>query len=149
MKNKAKYKSLDKLGFMGYRVGNDGSVWSRWRLYWATGGRGGFKSIADGEWRQLAPGIDNTGHLKIGLMKTGKRYFKLVHRLVLQAFVGPCPKNMQCRHLDNNPKNNNIENLKWDTAKNNCKDRSKTSWINNIHKGSKHYRSKNMETYLR
>lgn len=41
------------------------------------------------------------------------------HRLVLEHFLGPCPENMQCAHLDGNPKNNFIKNLKWVTPKEN------------------------------
>lgn len=36
-----------------------------------------------------------------------------VHRLVLEEFVGPCPEGFQCAHLDGNPQNNKLENLKW------------------------------------
>lgn len=39
----------------------------------------------------------------------------LVHRLVLEAFVGGCPDGQQCRHLDSDPTNNRPENLAWGT----------------------------------
>jgi len=39
------------------------------------------------------------------------------------AFVGPCPEGMECRHLDGNPGNNNLENLAWGTREENMKDR--------------------------
>ena len=38
-----------------------------------------------------------------------------VHTLVLEAFVGPAPKNMECRHLDGNFLNARLENLEWGT----------------------------------
>lgn len=38
-----------------------------------------------------------------------------VHRCVLNAFVGPCPDGMECRHLDGNRRNNALSNLKWGT----------------------------------
>jgi hypothetical protein len=38
-----------------------------------------------------------------------------VHRLVLEAFVGPNPEGMVCRHLDGNPRNNHVGNLAWGT----------------------------------
>lgn len=45
-----------------------------------------------------------------------------VHRHVLEAFVGPCPEGMETRHLDGNPKNNNLENLCWGTHRDNIQD---------------------------
>ena len=38
-----------------------------------------------------------------------------VHRLVLTAFRGPCPPGLQGCHYDDDPYNNRLENLRWDT----------------------------------
>lgn len=38
-----------------------------------------------------------------------------MHRLVLEAFAGPCPEGLECCHNDGNPANNRLENLRWDT----------------------------------
>jgi len=46
-----------------------------------------------------------------------------VHRIVLEAFCGECPSGMECRHLDGNPLNNQLKNLKWGTKKENTNDR--------------------------
>ena len=43
-----------------------------------------------------------------------------VHRLVLTAFEGQCPIGKEGSHLDGNPKNNNISNLKWESHSDNC-----------------------------
>ncbi|AUX81960.1 HNH endonuclease [Mycobacterium phage Frankie] len=40
---------------------------------------------------------------------------KLVHRLVLEAFSGPCPPGAEGCHNDGDRSNNRIENLRWDT----------------------------------
>ncbi|MCW0984045.1 helix-turn-helix domain-containing protein [Agrobacterium sp. BT-220-3] len=40
---------------------------------------------------------------------------RAVHRLVLEAFEGPCPPGMETLHLDDNPSNNTIDNLQWNT----------------------------------
>lgn len=50
------------------------------------------------------------------------RLFK-AHRLVLLAFVGPCPKGMEGCHWDGNPHNNRLENLRWDTHTSNEADK--------------------------
>jgi hypothetical protein len=48
-----------------------------------------------------------------------------VHRLVLEAFVGPCPDGMECCHSDGNGQNNNVNNLRWDTREGNIADKKK------------------------
>lgn len=46
-----------------------------------------------------------------------------VHRLVLEAFVGPCPPGMVCRHFpDRDPTNNHANNLRWGTSQENIED---------------------------
>jgi hypothetical protein len=47
----------------------------------------------------------------------------LVHVLVLLAFRGPRPPGHECRHLDGDPKNNNLSNLEWGTRRVNTGDR--------------------------
>jgi hypothetical protein len=63
------------------------------------------------------------GHLQAHLCTGGRCRHMLVHRLVLEAFVGPCPVGQECRHLDGNPANNNVENLAWGTRTENQADR--------------------------
>jgi hypothetical protein len=50
--------------------------------------------------------------------------------MVLEAFIGPCPKNMECRHLDGNSHNNNLENLCWGTHEEQSKDRERHGTTN-------------------
>jgi hypothetical protein len=45
-----------------------------------------------------------------------------IHRLVLEAFVGPAPDGMEGCHNDGNPENNNLLNLRWDTHASNMAD---------------------------
>jgi len=47
---------------------------------------------------------------------------QLVHRLVLEAFVGPCPDGMEACHLDSDKTNNRVSNLRWDTHLENMRD---------------------------
>lgn len=42
-----------------------------------------------------------------------------VHRLVCEAFHGPCPEGMQAAHLNGDKTDNRAENLKWVTPKEN------------------------------
>lgn len=45
-----------------------------------------------------------------------------VHRLVLEAFVGPCPDGLEGCHYDGDAANNRLSNLRWDTPKANQAD---------------------------
>lgn len=46
-----------------------------------------------------------------------------VHRLVLEAFVGPCPDGSQTRHLNGNASDNRPCNLAWGSSADNSADR--------------------------
>lgn len=94
-------------GFPDYRVGDDGSVWSR---------------KFGNEWRRLKRQVGKLGYCRVTLSPPTTR--KLVHRLVLEAFVGPCPEGMECRHYPDFDKSNcKLTNLLWGTRRQNCIDR--------------------------
>lgn len=112
MNEPVEYRDIE--GFPGYRVGSDGSVWSR------NSPRG-----IRATWRRLSPCKLPTGHLHIDLYRNGTRRHFLVHRLVLTAFVGLCPEGKECCHNDGDPANNTLPNLRWDTHKNNKADQIK------------------------
>jgi hypothetical protein len=46
-----------------------------------------------------------------------------VHRLVLEAFVGPCPDGHQCGHDNGVPSDNRVANLAWVTPRVNTLDK--------------------------
>lgn len=103
------------LGFEGlYEVSNIGRVRSLDRKI-GDGGRG--SRLKRGMILSLHQG--QNGYLYASL---GTSIKKLVHRIVLEAFVGPCPTGMECCHNDNNRTNNRLENLRWDTRYGNCQD---------------------------
>jgi len=62
------------------------------------------------------------GYLNVHLSKYGKSEVISVHRLVARAFLGERQKGLDICHCDGNPKNNNIENLRYDSHKNNSAD---------------------------
>jgi hypothetical protein len=107
----------DIIGFLGYRVGDDGSVWSRWIP------RGRLRRLGP-TWHRLTLRKNRWGYLIVSLRRGGRRkYTKFVHRLVLEAFVGPCPPGCESRHLDGNPANNRLDNLRWGTKEENAADK--------------------------
>lgn len=66
---------------------------------------------------------NQTGYLSVGLFREGHSSTKYIHRLVLEAFVGPCPKGMECCHNDGDRTNPRLDNLRWDTRSGNQADR--------------------------
>lgn len=63
-----------------------------------------------------------SGHCYVSLARNGLVAVLGVHRLVLEAFVGPCPDGMEGCHNNGDPANNRVENLRWDTHANNMHD---------------------------
>ncbi len=74
-----------------------------------------------------------SGHLNVSL---GAHNTKKVHRLVLETFVGFCPMGMECLHIDGNPANNRIENLRWGTRFENKADERKHARLYGRRQGS-------------
>jgi hypothetical protein len=103
-------------GFPGYRVGDDGSVWGCW-ITCRSGRR-----MTD-RWKQLKLNVGPRGYLRVNLTPVGGSYKTFrVHRLVLAAFVGPCPEGMECRHLNGIKTDCRLDNLRWGTQGENVAD---------------------------
>jgi hypothetical protein len=100
----------DVPGFPGYRIGSDGSVWS------CRNGRG-----RTSNYRRLRTG-KNDGYPTVWLRRGGTYHPRLVHRLVLEVFVGPCPEGMECLHRDGDRRNSTLSNLRWGTRVENAAD---------------------------
>ena len=65
----------------------------------------------------------STGYYRIGLYDGQRTEQMMVHRAVLLAFVGPLPEGMHTRHLNGNPLDNRLCNLKYDTVAENMRDK--------------------------
>ena len=70
----------------------------------------------------LKPGNNHKGYAQVDLCKDGHRWHRAVHLLVLEAFIGPRPDGMVACHYDDDPQNNHIDNLRWDTISANIQD---------------------------
>lgn len=121
-----KYVVLSELGFPGYRVGDDGSVWTRIATRAKSEGRG-VEAFLSASWRELKPAerSKNSRYLFVTLYNSTRKWQASVHILVLLAFVGPCPVGMEGCHQDGNHKNNKLTNLRWGSRKSNALDRIK------------------------
>ncbi len=105
-------------GFPGYRVGSDGSVWSR-----IKGGGYYHRTVIAGEWRRMRDYRGwNAHYYRTCLTNNYKRYYVHINVLVLECFVGPRPPGMVCRHLNGDSRDNRLENLAWGTPKENTMD---------------------------
>lgn len=73
--------------------------------------------------QRLLPGTpDHAGYLMVYL-GAGRNRRRAIHLLVLTAFGGSRPDEMQVRHLDGNQLNSHLFNLKWGTAQENTDDK--------------------------
>lgn len=97
-------------GWPDYRVGTDGTVWTS-------------KLRANGGWRELRQAHPRGGYPHVSLSQDNVRRDFTVHSLVLLTFVGPKPPGQLCRHLNGDPTDNRLENLRWGTPRENEADK--------------------------
>jgi len=97
-------------GLRKYAVSDRGRVWSFW-------GKG--KLLRQ---RFLRP-TGGRRYIAFALYENGTRRQHLAHRLVLEAFVGPCPPGHEGAHLDGSRDNNTPSNLAWVTPSENSRHR--------------------------
>lgn len=96
------------LGFLDYEISNNGRV----RRVIAN---------ENAPCKELHPQKMTRGYLKIILYSYRNRFQMSVHRLVLDAFVGPAPEGHVCNHKDGNKHNNHVDNLEWVTRGDNIR----------------------------
>lgn len=94
----------------------------------------------------LKPKVGTGGYLWVSLYQRGRCKLCSIHRLVLIAFVGPCPDGMEARHKNGVRSDNKLENLCWSTHAENMGDKTKhgTSGI-----GERNSRHRLTETQVR
>ncbi len=131
-----------------YKVSTHGRVKSVDRIIIQYNASGGFSRVhrkgkilkafehtRNGKW-------DN--HLAVRLCIKGKEEYRFVHHLVLETFIGPRPKGMEARHLDDVKANNHEDNLCWGAHSQNSRDAYKNGQLRDkvYAKGNTHYQAK-------
>lgn len=112
----------DVVGWEGfYQVSNLGRVKSLTRRVVRSDGR---VCWCQGQILKLNTS-HNQGYLMVSLVRNSKYTHRLVHHLVLEAFVGPRIGKQEGCHEDGIKRNNRADNLRWDSRQGNCKDRVK------------------------
>jgi len=109
------------VGFPDYQVSDRGRVKSIARMI-IRGGRLArvFEKILAGYLKHSHYGRPIA--MVVTLKRDGRRHYERVHRLVLEAFVGPCPDGKEGCHDNGNPSNNGLNNLRWGTRDDNLED---------------------------
>jgi hypothetical protein len=125
------------VGYEGlYLVSDQGRVWACEKHGIKVSG-GGVR-MQPARMMKLQDKKDGRFHVNLKDGKGGSKHHH-VHRLVLEAFVGPCPAGMECCHYDGNGYNNHIKNLRWDTRAENIADavRHGTAALGDLHGNAK------------
>jgi hypothetical protein len=108
--------------FPGYAITSNGVLYSCRNRYGFT------------NWRIAKVG--NQRYRRVELNIDGTTFYRSIHRLVLETFVGPAPNGMEACHNNGNSSDNRIGNLRWDTHQNNEDDKEKRP------RGSNHKKAK-------
>lgn len=100
--------------------------------------------------RVLRPATLKHGYQQVALSE-GTGASVEVHVLVAAAFIGPRPEGLEVCHNDGNPRNNHIDNLRYDTKSSNSHDTVRHGTHNNARKTEcKHghpLNGQNLKTY--
>lgn len=122
-------------GFDGYEVSNYGNVRSYWKKQSGYHGKNPPRIMPEVQ-RYLVGQVAVTGYIQYSftVCKKTRRFY--AHAPVLDAFVGPRPSGYDACHNDSNPSNNYVENLRWDTRKNNMAD---AIALDHMHGGGKNH----------
>ena len=80
----------------------------------------------------LKPHNHKDGYLRVGLSKNGKRHHKYIHRLVGETYLKPDETRPEIDHIDRNPRNNHISNLRWANKSENALNRNQKRKPKNI-----------------
>lgn len=103
---------------LGFRVGDDGSIWSQWlKEYKSQPWKDRFLGS---KWFKQELWVGPKGYQAIYLRTPYVR--RQVHEIVLTTFVGSCPEGLEGCHKNGNPADNRLENLRWGTRKSNIID---------------------------
>lgn len=121
---------LPVVGYEGiYEVSSQGRIKSLSRP--SNSGNGGIRIIRERILKPCVNGLDASGNITrmaVSLYKEDRMKVRRIHRLVLEAFVGPRPDDMDACHWDDDPTNNRLINLRWDTRKENGSDKIRNSY---------------------
>lgn len=120
----------------GFEIGDQGNIYNEeedniytmvegWHNIFIDGKYSGYSISSFGRvqnnctGRYLKPSSGRDGYLHVCLFVNGKKYGKLVHRLVAEYFIPNPDKLPQVNHIDEDKTNNKVWNLEWVTPQEN------------------------------
>ena len=107
-------------GYPGYRIGNDGTLWS---CRYSAKGRKGYDSYYLSEnWRQLRTYLTDRGYhqVKLSSAELRPRWIR-IHQLVARAFVPNPTAKPEVNHKNGDKSDNSASNLEWTTRAENVR----------------------------
>ena len=85
--------------------------------------------VRNSKTRKVHTGREQDGYIKHHLQdNNGNRWHVFAHQLVAHAFLGPCPKGLQVRHLNDIGCDNRVNNLAYGTTKQQGEDRRRLAF---------------------
>lgn len=66
--------------------------------------------------------INKVGYKVVTVSINNKSHTRYLHRMMLETFVSACPDKCEALHINGNPLDNRLENLRWGTRKENVSD---------------------------
>lgn len=99
-------------GYDGYQVSDQGNIRSILK-------KGNHKSKKGSDWRLLKPQIRKDNRRTISIATKGVYRHHFIYKLIMLAFLGPCPDGMEIAHLNGNCSDDRFVNLKYCTHKEN------------------------------
>lgn len=108
--------------YPGYLIYPDGKIWA----CKTKGRKEGF----------MKTHINEDGYLRLGLSNQGSQTHPYLHRLLAQHYIPNDNNYKEVDHIDGNPLNNSLDNLRWCDRSTNCMNRNifknNTSGFKNI-----------------
>jgi len=105
-------------GYKKYAVSEDGKIFS-------------LDYRRTGEVRELSPATVGGGYNQVSFYKDGKKKKFYVHRLVAEAYLQDYDPDLQVDHIDRDPTNNHVSNLRMVTpSQNNQNNNAKGIYFN-------------------